>query len=69
MALTAAWQKSTLSEQNGCVEVRLMDDSHHVEVRDSKNPNGPTLRFDFAEWESFMAGVRNRQFDVPLASK
>ena len=67
VGLTAVWQKSTLSEQNGCVEVRRMD-SHHVAVRDSKNPNWPILRFDFAEWDGFTAGVRNGEFDMPSAT-
>jgi Domain of unknown function (DUF397) len=68
MALTAAWQKSTLSVQNGCVEVRLMD-SQHIAVRDSKNPNGAILKFDLAEWEAFTVGVRGGEFDLPSAHK
>lgn len=64
MGLTAAWQKSTLSEQNGCVQVRLLD-HEHVAVRDSKNPDGPILMFDSAEWRAFTSGIRSGEFDLP----
>jgi hypothetical protein len=65
VALTAVWQKSTLSEENGCLEARCLD-RHYVEIRDSKDPDGPILKLDFAEWNAFTAGVRNGEFDMPL---
>jgi hypothetical protein len=54
------WFKSTYCTQNGCVEVALGG----VTVRDSKNPDGPALRFTRAEWDAFLAGVRDGQFDL-----
>jgi hypothetical protein len=57
-----AWRKSSLSGTNGCVEVRLADG--RVEVRDSKDRGGPVLVFARLEWEAFVGGVRNGEFDL-----
>ena len=64
MGLTTTWRKSTLSVQNGCVEVKLIDPDH-VAVRDSKNPTANALEFNLVEWEAFTAGVRRGEFDLP----
>jgi hypothetical protein len=56
------WTKSSLSFSNGnCVEVA--GDGATVLVRDSKNPGGPRLRFTRAEWQAFLAGAKNNEFD------
>lgn len=58
----AMWRKSTRSNGSGnCVEVaeNLPD---IVAVRDSKNPTGPALVFQPAEWAAFVAGVKGGQF-------
>lgn len=57
------WIKSSLSSYNGnCVEVAgLADDA--ILVRDSKNPRGGILNFTPAEWDAFVGGVRNGEFD------
>jgi hypothetical protein len=57
------WIKSSLSSYNGnCVEVvGLADDI--IRVRDSKNPRGGILNFTQAEWDAFVGGVRNGEFD------
>jgi hypothetical protein len=58
----AVWRKSTRSGTNGCVEVAL--DAAGVAVRDSKQQgNGPVLLFTAREWDAFLAGVRNGEFD------
>jgi len=44
-----------------CVEVGLADEM--ILVRDSKNPCGGVLRFTAAEWDAFIGGVRNGEFD------
>jgi hypothetical protein len=59
----AVWRKSTLSHTNGCVEVAFVDD--RVAVRDSKERNGPVLLFTPFEWEAFVGGVRDGEFDSP----
>ena len=58
-----SWTKSSLSYGNGnCVEVAgLADDV--VMVRDSKNAKGPVLGFTPGEWDAFVGGVRNGEFD------
>jgi Domain of unknown function (DUF397) len=58
-----SWTKSSLSFSNGnCVEVASMADGG-VAVRDSKHPDGPVLRFTPGEWDAFVGGVRNGEFD------
>ena len=59
----AMWRKSSRSGANGCVEVAL--DPAEVAVRDSKHQEGPVLRFNANEWEAFLAGVRNGEFEQP----
>jgi hypothetical protein len=58
------WRKSRYSSGQGgnCVEVAQLDDGGRA-VRDSKNPDGPVLRFTPAEWAAFTAGVRDGEFD------
>lgn len=52
------WRKSSRSDQgNGCVEVRARDGE--VDVRNSRDPDGPVLRFTRAEWTAFVDGVAN----------
>lgn len=60
---SGVWFKSSLSAHNGnCVEVAgLADDI--IRVRDSKNPRGGILNFTQAEWDAFVGGVRNGEFD------
>jgi hypothetical protein len=57
------WIKSSLSTFNGnCVEVAgLAEDA--IRVRHSKNPKGEILKFTPAEWDAFIGGVRNGEFD------
>jgi hypothetical protein len=57
------YHKSSFSPHSfGCVEVATRD--HGVAVRDSKDPDGPVLRFDLLEWVSFLQGARDGQFDI-----
>jgi hypothetical protein len=57
------WIKSSLSAYNGnCVEVAGLADDR-IRVRDSKNPRGGVLNFTPAEWDAFVGGVRNGEFD------
>ena len=57
------WIKSSLSFSNGnCVEVATLSDGE-IGVRDSKDSEGPVLRFTSGEWHAFLGGVRNGEFD------
>jgi hypothetical protein len=57
------WMKSSLSFSNGnCVEVSSLAGGS-IGVRDSKDSEGPVLRFTPDEWHAFLGGVRNGEFD------
>lgn len=58
-----SWIKSSFSMANSnCVEVRgLRGDL--IEVRNSRKPKGAVLGFTPAEWDAFVGGVRNGEFD------
>jgi hypothetical protein len=34
-----------------------------IGIRDSKNPQGPVLRFTPGEWDAFLAGALAGEFD------
>lgn len=60
----AVWRKSKQSNSQGeCVEVRFAGDA--VLVRHSLAPSGPVLAFSRAEWNAFLAGARDGEFDLP----
>ena len=60
----AAWRKSTRSGPNcdNCVEVAFV--SGAIAVRDSKNPAGPALIFTPDEWDAFVGGTKDGEFDL-----
>ena len=60
----AVWQKSTRSGPNcdNCVEVAFVPGA--VAVRDSKNPSGPALLFTIDEWDAFVGGAKDGEFDL-----
>lgn len=45
-----------------CVEVGFV--TAEVLLRDSKHQDGPVLRFTPDEWNAFVAGVKNGEFDL-----
>ncbi|MGI8311119.1 DUF397 domain-containing protein [Saccharopolyspora hattusasensis] len=53
----ARWFKSSYSgpNNNSCIEARLSRGG--IEIRDSKNPGGPILRFGSAAWARFLRGL------------
>jgi hypothetical protein len=59
----AVWRTSTYSGGNSCVEVAFMDGQ--VGVRDSKDRQGPMLVFTANEWEAFIGGARDGEFELP----
>jgi uncharacterized protein DUF397 len=57
------WIKSSLSFSNSnCVEVASLP-GNGIGVRDSKDTEGPVLQFTPSEWDAFLGGVRNGEFD------
>ncbi|MGW4424128.1 DUF397 domain-containing protein [Streptosporangium sp. NPDC004631] len=57
-----AWYKSTRSGANNddCVEVANLPGGGRA-VRDSKDPNGPTLSFTADEWRTFVNALKSGQ--------
>lgn len=59
------WFKSSFSNNNvNCVSVRFVDGA--AQVRDDKQLDGPVLVFNRGEWEAFLLGAFNGEFEMPL---
>jgi hypothetical protein len=72
------WIKSSDCESCACVEVAFTKSSHcgggecvevghgddTVLMRDSKDPDGLVLTFTPSEWDAFLAGAKDGEFDV-----
>jgi hypothetical protein len=53
-----AWEKSSYSGSDGnCVEVAKLTGDGRA-VRDSKNTEGPSLRFGSGQWREFIARIK-----------
>lgn len=55
------WRKSTASVTGNCVEVAFTEAA--VLIRNSRQPSGPFVSFTIPEWNAFLAGARNGEFD------
>lgn len=53
----SAWRKATRCASGACVEVRAT--AAGVQVRDSKQPDGPVLTFTGDEWADVVAGIKD----------
>ena len=60
--LTEQWRTATRSQDTNCVEVRRSGGL--VEVRDTKDRDGSTLIFTPADWDTFVAGAKQGEFDL-----
>ncbi|GAA4185390.1 DUF397 domain-containing protein [Streptosporangium oxazolinicum] len=61
-----AWHISTRSANGGgqCVEAGpLADGSGRVAVRHSRRPDAEVIVYTRAEWEAFVGGVKDGEFD------
>jgi hypothetical protein len=60
----AQWIKSTRSgpDSDNRVEVAFVDEA--IAVRDAANPTGPALIFTAAEWDAFVSGAKDGEFDL-----
>jgi Domain of unknown function (DUF397) len=57
------WIKSSLSFANGnCVGMATLPDGM-IGIRNSKDAEGPVLRFTPGEWNAFLAGALRGEFD------
>lgn len=56
------WRKATASDGQGqCVELADLGDT--IGMRDSKDPDGPVLRFTRTEVAAWLAGAKAGEFD------
>ncbi len=59
----SGWRKSTRSGGgDNCVEVGTATDGT-IGVRDTKNRDGGILEFTAGEWNAFLAGAKDGEFD------
>jgi hypothetical protein len=60
----AVWRRSTRSGpySDNCVEVAFVDGA--IAMRDSKNPSGSVLIFTPSEWDAFVEGAKDGEFDI-----
>jgi len=60
----AQWRKSTRSSPScdNCVEVAFVGGT--IAVRDSKNRDGGVLIFTPGEWDAFVDGTKDGEFDL-----
>ena len=58
------WRKSRRSGPQGgqCVEVAHLPNGQ-VAIRNSRHPAGPALVFSSSEWDAFVGGVKDGEFD------
>jgi hypothetical protein len=56
-----SWRKARRCSAGACVEVAR--DGDQILVRDSKAPESAPLRFSRKEWEHFVTGAREGDFD------
>ena len=60
------WFKSSASAAGNCVEVAHLP-SGGVAVRDTKDRAKSPHVYTRPEWEAFLIGAKNGEFDLPLA--
>ena len=49
--------------ENGRIQIAFVDDL--IGMRDGHNPDSPVLIFTEAEWDTFVAGAKDGEFDLP----
>ncbi|WP_320066624.1 DUF397 domain-containing protein [Micromonospora sp. RTGN7] len=58
----AVWQRAEGDTSDSAVEVAFVDDL--IGMRNSAEPEGPVLVFNQAEWDAFVAGAQDGEFDL-----
>jgi hypothetical protein len=60
----ASWRTSSYSQGgNDCVQTAFLPDGS-VAVRHSKDPDGSLLLYTRGEWEAFLKGAKDGEFDL-----
>jgi predicted secreted Zn-dependent protease len=60
-AAELTWRTARSCDAGTCVQVARKGDT--VLIRDSKNVAGPVLTYSGAEWDTFVQGIRQGDFD------
>ncbi|HEX5542187.1 MAG TPA: DUF397 domain-containing protein [Micromonospora sp.] len=58
----AEWQRPDGDPSEGAVEIAFVDDL--IGMRNSADPDGPVLVFTQDEWDAFVGGVQDGEFDL-----
>ncbi|MCP3785772.1 MULTISPECIES: DUF397 domain-containing protein [Micromonospora] len=58
----AVWQRAEGDTSDSAVEVAFVDDL--IGMRNSAEPDGPVLVFTQDEWDAFVAGAQDGEFDL-----
>ena len=56
-----AWRIARRCNGGACVRVAVAGET--VLIGDSKSPEGPVLSYSRAEWDAFVEGIRQGDFD------
>jgi hypothetical protein len=57
------WRKTRRSANNGaCVELAPV--SGQILIRDSKDPNGPVIKYSGGSWRLFITAAKTGHFDA-----
>ncbi|GEL23275.1 hypothetical protein PSU4_22290 [Pseudonocardia sulfidoxydans NBRC 16205] len=57
------FRRSSYCHTGSCLEVA--EDGEHIIIRDSTKADAPPLIVTRAEWDEFVRGVKNNEFDFP----
>lgn len=57
------WLAAPGAKQEDRIEIAYLDGGA-VALRNPADPNGTVLRYTAAEWDAFMSGVHDGEFDV-----
>ncbi|GGK94683.1 DUF397 domain-containing protein [Mangrovihabitans endophyticus] len=60
----AEWIKSTRGAHAAPNPIEVAFVGEAIAVRDAKNPAGPALIFTAAEWDAFVGGAKDGEFDL-----
>ena len=58
------WYKSSASAAGNCVEIAHLPQGG-IALRDSKNPARQPHTYTRTEWDAFLTGAKNGEFDIP----
>jgi hypothetical protein len=56
------WKSSYSSDSDNCVEVRVIPGG--IVLRNSKDPDGPRVTYTEEEWDAFLKGAADGEFNL-----